>query len=187
MTNFGDQAVHDGWSVPIKLQCRDPKWDFRMLHLASVVAGWSRDPSTRIGAVIARPDNTVLSLGFNGFPRGCSDAPELYDDRERKYERIVHAELNAILTAPERPEGCTLYVYPPALPPGTCARCAAAVIQSGIKAVVHICAVDLPFNERWRASYREALLMYGEAKVQLWGYGVEEFDNYIKSLGDGRE
>jgi dCMP deaminase len=157
------------------------KWDFRMLELAQVVASWSRDPSTKIGAVIARPDSTVLSLGFNGFPRGCDDHPAIYADRERKYERVVHAELNAILTSAERPWGCTLYVYPPALVPGTCARCAAAIIQAGIRRVVHLEAQGLTFNERWRASYQEAVALYREAGIRVLSYPQKEFFEWQKA------
>jgi dCMP deaminase len=159
---------------------KQQKWDFRMLSLASVVAGWSKDPSTKIGAVIARPDNTVLSLGFNGFPRGCADDPGLYEDRVRKYERVVHAELNAILTAPERPQGCTLYVWPPAMSPGNCSRCAAAIIQAGITRVVHLEGKKLDFLDRWGASYAEATVMYGEAGVAVVGYPIKEFAAWMR-------
>ena len=163
------------------LSARVRKWDFRMLELAQLVSTWSKDPSTKIGAVIARPDCTVLSLGFNGFPRGTDDSEVLYAVRERKYERVVHAELNAILTSPERPHGCTLYVYPPALIPGTCARCAAAVIQAGIRRVVCLESALLPFNERWRASYEEAFTLYREAGVTVTVYTKGVFEEWQKA------
>ena len=161
---------------------RRRKWDFRMLSLARLVSTWSKDPSTKVGAVLARPDCTVLSLGFNGFPRGCSDGPEVYENRERKYLRVVHAELNAILTAPERPSGCTLYVWPPALRPGTCSQCAAAVIQAGIARVVCVEALALSFNERWCASYEEAAQLYEEAHVICDAYPLEEWLKILPAL-----
>lgn len=107
------------------------KWDERYLDLAKVVSGWSKDPSTRCGAVIVRPDNRIVSLGYNGFPVGVEDDWRLYD-RSIKYEMIVHAEINALVSARQSVETCTLYTYP--LIP--CSRCAAIMIQSGIHKVM---------------------------------------------------
>lgn len=107
-------------------------WDGRFLSLAAHVAQWSKDPSTKCGAVIVRPNRTIASLGYNGFPRGVEDAGHLYSNREEKYKRIVHAEVNAILFASEPMRGYTLYTWP-FLP---CCRCATVVIQSGLTRVV---------------------------------------------------
>ena len=95
-------------------------WGRRFLHLAEHVSTWSKDPSTLVGAVIA-DDNRVVSVGFNGFPRGCDDSPALYAERERKYRRVIHAEANALLFAARPLAGCTLYTWPPARWPA--ARC----------------------------------------------------------------
>jgi dCMP deaminase len=111
-----------------------PHWHKRFIALAEHVSTWSRDPNRKVGAVIVRPDKTVASLGFNGFPRGVADSDERYNNREEKLEMVVHAEMNAILHAREPLHGYTLYVWP--FHP--CARCATAIIQSGIKAVVTI-------------------------------------------------
>ena len=75
------------------------KWDIRYQQMAKLVASWSKDPSTRTGAVIVTPQKTVVSVGFNGFPRGVADDSRLYD-RPIKYQIIVHCEMNAVLTAP---------------------------------------------------------------------------------------
>lgn len=99
------------------------------MDLAVLVSGWSKDPSTKIGAVIARPNKTIASVGFNGFPRGIADDSRL-NSRGLKYPIIIHAELNAILNCYERPEGYNLYCT---VPP--CGQCAAAIIQSGIRSV----------------------------------------------------
>lgn len=139
------------------------KWDRRFLLLAQYVSTWSKDPSTKCGAVIVRPDRTVASVGFNGFPRGCDDNPALYDNRETKYSRVVHAEVNAILSAHGRLDGCTLYTWPPGLAP-TCERCATVVIQSGIKRVVFM-REDNEFTRRW--SPEIALQLYREAGVEV--------------------
>jgi dCMP deaminase len=85
------------------------KWDTRFLDLAALVASWSKDPSTKVGAVIVRPDRTVASLGYNGFPRGVADTESRYEDRETKYQLVVHAEANAIISAGESVKGMTMY------------------------------------------------------------------------------
>lgn len=110
---------------------RSATWDDRFLELADLVAGWSKDPRTQVGAVIVRPDKTVASVGFNGFPRGLADDVRLHD-RSRKHELVVHAEMNAILHAREPLAGYTLYCT---LAP--CVRCAVHVVQAGIARVVH--------------------------------------------------
>lgn len=120
----------------------DAKWDRRFLTLAEHIASWSKDPSTQVGAVIVRPDKTVCSIGFNGFPRGMEDNMVFYVNRENKYSRIIHAEMNAILHAREDLDGYCLYTWP--LFP--CDRCAVHVAQSGIKRVV---APAIP-GEAWK-------------------------------------
>lgn len=142
------------------------KWDRRFLELAQFVSAWSKDDSTKCGAVIVRPDRTIASLGYNGFARGCDDGPELYADRETKYSRVVHAEVNAILQCAVRPAGHTLYVWPPSMHGPTCDRCAAVVIQSGITRVVY--KLDTSgFSDRWRESYERGAQMYREAGVSI--------------------
>jgi dCMP deaminase len=135
------------------------KWDRRFIELARFVADWSKDPSTKVGSVIARPDRTVAALGFNGFARGVLDHSERYDDRPTKYEMVVHAELNAILNTRESLEGYTLYVTP--LPP--CSQCAAAIIQRGIGRVVIQAKKDLP--PTWAEKWAFSKTMFAEARV----------------------
>lgn len=145
-------------------------WDRYFMNIAKLVATASRDPSTQSGAVIARPDDgedgakRVVSVGYNGFPRGVSDAPELYADRPKKLSRMIHSEMNAILNASETVYGCTLYQYP-FIP---CDRCCVHVIQAGIKRVVAPGIETLP--ERWRASMQEALDLFEEAGVEFKAY-----------------
>lgn len=108
-------------------------WDRRFISLAAHIAQWSKDPSTKCGAVIVRANRTIASLGYNGFPRKVEDKPELLSDREEKYKRIVHAEINALMHLREQMYGFdTLYTWP-FLP---CCRCATQIIQSGIGIVV---------------------------------------------------
>lgn len=110
------------------------KWDKRFLDLARLVSTWSKDPSTKVGAVIVRPNKTIASIGYNGFPRSLNDNLEDLNDRARKYPRIIHAEMNAILNSTEDLSGYTLYVYP--LPP--CERCAVHIVQAGIHKVITV-------------------------------------------------
>ncbi len=126
---------------------RTGRWDKRMLQLARLVSTWSRDTSTQCGAVITDGRKRVLSLGFNGFPQGMDDNPVLYEDREQKYSRIVHAEMNALLFAQQIPENATLYVYP-LLP---CDRCVVQLLQAGIRRFV---SVELEGDRatRWRTA-----------------------------------
>jgi dCMP deaminase len=141
------------------------EWDLRFLGLASVVASWSKDPSTQCGAVIIRPDKTVASVGFNGFPKGCDDDPALYADRDLKYSRVVHAECNAILHAREPLQGYTIYTWPPGYGP-SCDRCAAHIIQAGITRVVHK-QTPSDFASRWKEAAERGLQMYEEAGVEV--------------------
>lgn len=140
----------------------DPKWDDRFLDMATHVGGWSKDPSTKTGCVIVRPDRTVASVGYNGFPRGVNDSDERLNDRPVKYAMVVHAEPNAILAAGGSVEGCTAYVTP--WPP--CSTCAALLIQAGIKRVVAPDATDEQ-KERWGDSFVIASTMLIEAGVEL--------------------
>jgi dCMP deaminase len=142
------------------------KWDERFLDMSDLVASWSKDPSTKVGAVIARPDKTICSVGYNGFPRGMNDSDEIYADRETKYARVIHAEMNALLAAPEDVAEYTMYTsfrhYGP-----SCDRCSAHVIQSGIERVVCRLEPEDPSMERWQDSITAGLKMYKEAGVQV--------------------
>lgn len=137
-------------------------WDEWFLGLAEYTASRSKDPSTKCGAVIVRPDRTIAALGYNGFPRGISDAEELLANREEKYKRVIHCEMNAILTAREPLPGYTLYVWPFL----TCERCAVHVIQAGIKRVVAPEATTEQLA-RWADSFSLSLALFDEANVEV--------------------
>jgi dCMP deaminase len=136
------------------------KWDERFLELAKHVAGWSRDPSTKVGAVIVRPDKTIASLGFNGFARGVKDREELYRDRQEKYKRIIHADMNALLFLREPAQGMTMYTWP-MLP---CNRCAVHIIQAGI---VEVVSVTSQGDSRWEEEVGLAIDMMKEAGIMV--------------------
>jgi dCMP deaminase len=130
--------------------------------MAKLIADWSKDPSTKCGAIIVRPDRTIASVGYNGFPRGCDDDPALYDDRETKYSRIVHCEMNAILSAREPLKGYTLYTVPFI----SCDRCASHVVQAGIAR----CVAPAPSDDtlsRWTLSIERSIAMFDECGVTV--------------------
>lgn len=137
-------------------------WDRRFLGLARHVAAWSKDPSTKTGAVIVDSQNRVVSLGYNGLPRGVADTDARLRDRATKYKMIVHCERNAILFARQPLTGCTLYTWPFQ----SCAPCAAMVIQSGItRCVAPAASPDL--LSRWADDCDIAQQMFAEAGVVL--------------------
>lgn len=138
------------------------KWDSRFLEMAKLVSTWSKDPSTQTGGVIVRPDNTVVSVGFNGFPRTMLDAKDLYANREEKYSRIVHCEMNAVLSANQSVKGCTLYTYPFL----SCDRCAVHMIQSGIvRFVAPICPPEKAV--RWEEQFKKTRRYAMETGVEI--------------------
>jgi len=140
----------------------ETKWQARFLALTKEVASWSKDLGTKVGAAIVRPDRTICSVGFNGFPRGIEDNPYAIANRDTKLLRTIHAELNAILSAKEPLNGYSIFVWP--FQP--CSQCAAAIIQSGIKDV-YCPFTDHSSNDRWSESFKSALQMLDEAEVRV--------------------
>ncbi len=135
------------------------QWQRRFLDLAKHVSSYSKDPSTQVGAVVTDGSNRIVSIGYNGLPQGVDDTEERLNDRDLKYNLMVHGEVNAILFAGRDVGGCTLYTYP-FMP---CSRCAGIVIQVGIKQVVTL-SND---NPRWQDSFRLTETMFKEAGVEL--------------------
>ncbi len=136
-------------------------WDQRFLGLAQHIAGWSKDPSTQCGAIVTL-GKRIVSLGFNGFPKGVEDTSERLENRETKYRLVLHAEQNALSFANRDLSGCTIYVYP--MPP--CSRCAAQIIQAGIKRIVTKWP-DADKLERWQEDFELANEMYRETGVDF--------------------
>ncbi len=111
-------------------------WDEYFMGIAMLAARRSKDPNTQVGACIVSAENIIISTGYNGMPKGCSDDEFPWDrtGAQTKYPYVVHAELNAILNASGRDlRGSRIYV---ALFP--CNECAKAIIQSGVKEVLYL-------------------------------------------------
>ena len=138
-------------------------WDVRYLGLAREVASWSKDPSSKIGAVAIGTKGQVLAQGYNGFPRGIRDSRARLNTRELKYKYIVHAEQNVIYNATYNGislDGATLYVS--GLP--VCSSCALGVIQVGIKRVV---MPKMEYKAEWMDNFQTgSKYMFDEAGVE---------------------
>ena len=115
-------------------------WDEYFMGIAKMSSMRSKDPNTQVGCCIVSQENRILSVGYNGFPMGCSDYEfpwdrEGEDPLQTKYLYTTHSELNAILNYTGGSlAGSKLYVslFP-------CNECAKAIIQSGIKEVIYDC------------------------------------------------
>ncbi|GAL04181.1 dCMP deaminase family protein [Photobacterium aphoticum] len=135
------------------------KWAVRFFQMAELVASWSKDPSTQVGAVITQ-GNRIVSVGFNGYPHGVSDSADT-DDREMKLLKTLHAEENAILFAKRDLAGCEIWVthFP-------CPNCAAKIIQTGITAV-HCPEQSEDFLSRWGDKIRVSQEMFEQSGVAV--------------------
>lgn len=144
------------------------RWDDYFAAIAQVVSTKSKDPSSKIGAVIVGPNHEIRSTGFNGFPRGINESDDSRWERPLKYQFVEHAERNAIYNAARNGvavAGCTLYLYgfgPPTVP---CIECSKAVIQSGIVAVFGRSYKEAP--ESWTDDLDFAKHLLIEAGVVL--------------------
>lgn len=110
-------------------------WQDRCMAVAKLVATWSHDPSTKVGAVLSRNNKRTLSTGHNHFPAGHSNDPALWADREYKYKHVIHAEIAALKQAlsynKRLVEGSTMVVNFP-----VCPDCMLALALHGVSTVV---------------------------------------------------
>lgn len=141
------------------------KWLKRFSELCKTVSLWSEDTSTKVGAVIVSDQNDILTVGWNGLPRGVKLTPERLE-RPKKYRFFEHAERNAIYNAARKQvsiENATIIVnYFP------CCDCARAIIQSGIKTVYYSGTIS---SEEWEQSNKASREMLSEAGVDYIHFG----------------
>lgn len=150
-------------------------WDKFFVEMADFVSQKSKDPSTKIGAVIVGQDNEVVAIGFNGFPRSVEDTnvPTRYE-RPTKYEYTEHAERNAIFNAARigaSVHGCSLYMNAHPVP---CTDCTRAVIQSGISTIIG--PTESKMGPHWEDNLRTAKTMLEEAGIEYYTINTEEND-----------
>lgn len=146
--------------LPRARRWQTAKWDRRLHELANHIASWSKDPSTRVGAIVSGHDKVEIALGYNGFPPRIKDDGRLHK-REKKYKLIVHAEENALANARFDVRGATVYAthFP-------CVNCAKTIIARGISYI----AAPKPSSEylsRWGKDVRDATKMFNEAGVKI--------------------
>ena len=141
----------------------EESWELKMMKLADYVAGWSKDRSTVVGAVIVRGKHPI-STGVNGFPKGCDDSKEERHQRPLKYDWVLHAEENAICNAAaegQATRGADMYVnwFP-------CAKCAGMIVQAGIKRI--FCDKEPDFeNKQFGAGFKLAIEKLTEGGVEI--------------------
>lgn len=139
-------------------------FDRWVLDVAKAVAQKSKDPSTKVGAVLVRPDNSFASVGYNGFPRRMEDKDEWWNEREEKYRRVIHAEMNALLACKEDPAGYTMYItHQP------CCDCAKHLAASGLGRVVY------QYNEAISTRFGISEDILWDSRVQTRMYDDETF------------
>lgn len=141
-----------------------PKWAGRLLKLSNEVSTWSKDQSTKVGAIITTKDGSPVSWGFNGMPMGIDDNVESRHQRPEKYKWMAHAERNAMDLAPIGDlSGCIMFVnFSP------CPSCAQSIIQRKIDTVVvdeRYTADKMP--DRWKEDMLLAVEMLREAGVKV--------------------
>ena len=148
------------------------KWNARFMDMAKLVAGWSKDDSTKVGCVVVGPNKEIRSTGYNGFPRGVDDTITERKMRPTKYKFTEHAERNAIYNGVlygASFKDCVMYVtFPP------CVDCARGIIQSGIREVIYM---DIPNDKSqkipgWRDDLQNSFDMFDEAGVKYKSLGV---------------
>lgn len=147
-------------------------WDEYFMGIALLSAKRSKDPSTQVGACIVDNDNKVVSIGYNGMPRGIADNDLTWEKGEglhSKYLYVCHAEFNAILNIRNGSslKGCTVYVtlFP-------CNECTKAIIQTGIKKIVYL-----------SDKYADTIGMQASRKMlKLAGVEVEEYKGKFKEI-----
>jgi dCMP deaminase len=144
----------------------DNKWHTRFLKLAHEIAAWSKDNSSKVGAVIVDDDRTPRSFGYNGFPAGVNDDIPERRERPLKLKFSEHAERNALNHCAKHGisvDGCTIFVthHP-------CDACCRSIIGSGIRRVVVDKAImQSDFAERWKDDIAVSQTMFKEAGVEL--------------------
>jgi dCMP deaminase len=142
-------------------------WDDRWMDLCGLLATWSKDLGTKTSAVIVDDRNVLLSIGWNGFPRGVNDDA---DDRKKRPEKLdwtEHAERNAIYNAAAK--GIALLESRMYIPWYPCAACSRGIIQSGISQLV---VVEPNWNcERWGNDFSVSKVMLQESNISVRFYG----------------
>lgn len=136
-------------------------WDDKFFHLAQHISQWSKHPKHKVGCVIVDSRHTVLSLGYNGLPRGIDDTRILDQTKPARVgSATVHAEANAVVNANASIKNSTVYITR-----APCTQCAALLIQAGVATVAYDDTIAIP--DDWMENCVNALTLLREAKVTV--------------------
>ncbi|CAI9787322.1 unnamed protein product [Fraxinus pennsylvanica] len=157
-------------------------WDDYFMAIAFLSAERSKDPNRQVGACLVSQKGIILGIGYNGFPRGCSDDKLPWskkskndDPLETKYPYVCHAEVNAILnTNHASAAGQRLYVtmFP-------CNECAKIIIQSGVLEVIYYVEKRLVNSETAYAASHKLLSMAGKETSTTDGSDFDQFQGVL--------
>jgi len=137
------------------------KWNLRYFALALEVATWSKDPNKQVGAVCVSPDKRSIVVGYNGFPTGIVDSPNLLENKELKNRLMVHAEANCIVNGDTSLRGWSMHVTK-----APCTDCAKLIINARIARVV--CPHP---GGSWKTDQALALSLFKQAGIEVEFYG----------------
>jgi dCMP deaminase len=140
------------------------RWQQFYMNLAHGVATGSKDGSSKFGAILVRPDKTVASIGFNGFPRRIYDDPRYLTDpnmRPEKYKRVVHAEANCL----DHNRDFDTRGYHMIVNGHPCDKCALRIVSTEVE-FVYFCG-NIDYETRWAESCRDSARIFEEAGVTL--------------------
>lgn len=141
-------------------------WDLFFLNMAREISTRSKDPSTKVGAVIVDKDRRIVSMGYNGFEKGGDDDAALYADRSYKLANILHGEINAILFADSNKlAGSMLYTYPFS----PCSNCSTVICQVKIGRVVTLVPSEDSLT-RWKQSFEWARKKFDRHGIEYLEY-----------------
>lgn len=135
------------------------EWDHHFMKIAKVVSEMSKDPSTKVGAVIVK-DKVIYGTGYNGFPKTVLDYRHEYENRSIKLSKIIHAESNAIKNSLSVPENFTIYVYP-FMP---CVNCFELLKQHNVSKIVTYKQIK---NSKWQSDWEQVRKHCQELKIVL--------------------
>ena len=166
--------IHGGTVYTLDNPRHLSKWQNRHLLDAKKEASQSKDPSTRVGSVVVRPDNTVAGKGYNGLAHGVND--EHMQDREFKYGAVIHAESNSMDSVRDPTlTDYTLFVWGLC----SCGPCTARAINRGIR---HIVCVQEKERPDWEASFNNARIQAIESGITLEVFKLDEIDPRLRSI-----
>lgn len=154
------------------------RWNQHFLRLALTHAALSKDPEKKVGSIIVGPDKEVLSMGFNGFPRGIRGTAERLSDKELKRKLVVHAEMNAVLAVARTGGvgliGKTMYIATQddqgVWGGSPCTRCVVEIIQTGIN---HIISYPAKPGSSWAQDLEFALTLLSEVGIKYEEMSVD--------------